>query len=153
MSKVGSAKTTSEQWQSHWRKYQSEHPGAFRPKKFIDWAIAKELVDIPEEDPRDILVRAFKKAAREIKIRDPQDRIVREMLPAKVPCIDENGQMFLAVTYDHIHSMSADHALLVFDQRNENIGKQKRSATRDLQSFLDNNPNAKGMNISSCLLS
>jgi hypothetical protein len=40
--------------------------------------------------------------------------------------------------------MSADHALLSFEQRDENIGKQQRSATRDLRSFLANNPNANG---------
>lgn len=52
--------------------------------------------------------------------------------------------MYLDVVYDHIHSMTVDHALLAFDQRNGNITKQKRSATRDLQSVLDNNPNVKG---------
>ena len=40
--------------------------------------------------------------------------------------------------------MSADFALSAFSQRDENIDKQRRSATRDVQSFLDNNPNAKG---------
>ena len=66
------------------------------------------------------------------------------MLPAAVPHFDEDGQMYLKVVYDHIHTMSVDHAMLVFDGRDTNITKQRRSATRDLASFLDNNPNAKG---------
>jgi len=45
------------------------------------------------------------------------------------------------VIWDHIHEMSLDHALNSFDQRDANINKQKRSATRDVQSCLDNNPN------------
>jgi hypothetical protein len=68
------------------------------------------------------------------------------MLPAKVPItVDENGQMLLFdVVYDHIHTMSADHAMMTFEQRDENLRRQKRAATRDLESFLDNNPNAQG---------
>ena len=48
------------------------------------------------------------------------------------------------IVWDHIHQMSLDHALLSFDQRDENIQKQKRSATRDLNSSLENNPNLEG---------
>ena len=46
--------------------------------------------------------------------------------------------------WDHIHEMSLDHALTSFDQRDANINKQKRSASRDLQSCLENNPNVAG---------
>jgi hypothetical protein len=144
MSKANSAKTGAEYWQFLWRKYQQKFPGPFSPNAVVDWAVANGLADLPKIDPRKLLVRDLKRAAREIKITDPQQREVREMLPAKVPIVGADGQMFMEVVYDHIHSMSADHALLAFDQRDENIVKQKRSATRDLESFLDNNPNAKG---------
>jgi hypothetical protein len=144
MSKASPAKNSAESWQFIWREYQREHPGAFRPIDVVNWAIERGLADLPKINPRSILVRNIKRAAREIKITDPQDRIVREMLPARIPFFDENGQMYLDVVYDHIHSMTVDHALLAFDQRDGNITKQKRSATRDLQSVLDNNPNVKG---------
>ena len=48
------------------------------------------------------------------------------------------------VVWDHIHEMSLGHALASFDQRDININKQRRAATRDLQSCLDNNPNVAG---------
>ena len=144
MSKASSAKKAADHWRSLWRQYQSEHPGPFRPGNVVDWAVENGLADLPKINPRTILVRDLKRAAREVKITDPQERVVREMLPARVPFFDENGQMYLDVVYDHIHSMALDHALLAFDQRDGNITKQKRSATRDLQSVLDNNPNVKG---------
>lgn len=39
--------------------------------------------------------------------------------------------------------MSLDHALTSFSQRDEVITKQKRAASRDLDSCLENNPNVK----------
>ncbi len=66
-------------------------------------------------------------------------RKVREMLPMKIESPDETGGGVSDVVWDHIHKMSLDHALSSFDQRD--INKQKRSASRDLQSCLDNNPN------------
>jgi hypothetical protein len=40
--------------------------------------------------------------------------------------------------------MSVDHALTSLSQRDAIIEQQRRSATRDVQSFLDNNPSAHG---------
>ena len=146
MSLASLAKTNTEYWQSVWRRYQHEHPGSFRFEDMIEWALEKRLVNLPKVNAKRVLVRRAKDAARASRIKDKQGRTVREMLPAKVPLqIDENGNLLLfEVRYDHIHSMSADHALLAFDQRDERIKHQQQSATRDLESFLGNNPNARG---------
>jgi len=138
--------TATEQWARLWRRYQSEHPGPFLVEDFVDWALALRLADLPKVDAKKALIRKARQATRAARITDKQGRVVRELLPAKIPIkVDENGQILLfEVQYDHLHTMSLDHALLAFDQRDDNIRKQKRRATSDLQSFLDNNPNAKG---------
>jgi hypothetical protein len=144
MSTVSLAKKECEQFQSLWEQYQKEHPGAFGVEPFTEWLLDNGHAMLPKVNPKTILHRRIKKALREIRIKDPDGAIVRGMLPAKVPIIDSNGNMVFDVQWDHIHRMSADHALLSFDQRDGNINKQRRSAKRDLQSFLKFNPNAKG---------
>jgi hypothetical protein len=52
--------------------------------------------------------------------------------------------MVMDVVWDYLHEMSADHALSAFSQRDDMIEKQRLAATREVQSFLDNNPNAEG---------
>jgi hypothetical protein len=94
--------------------------------------------------PRSPLNRQPEGAGRNARIGDPQGRKVREMLPVRVEAVDARGNRMFQVAWDHIHEMSLDHALTAFDQRDINIEKQKRSATRDLQSCLENNPNVTG---------
>jgi hypothetical protein len=144
MSTVSLAKKSCEYWQALWEEYQRAHPGAFGVEAFTEWTLANNHTQLPKVNPRTVLYRQVKKALREIRIQDPDGVIVRGMLPAKVPVVDSNGNMVFDVQYDHIHRMTADHALLAFDQRDQNISKQKRSASRDLHSFLRHNPNAKG---------
>jgi hypothetical protein len=141
-----SGATATEQWARLWRRYQSEHPGAFRVEDFVDWTLENNLADLPKVNPKRLLIRKARQATRAARIQDAQGRTVRELLPAKIPIkVDENGQTLLfEVQYDNLHTMSLDHALLAFDQRDDNIRRQKQLATRDLQSFLDNNPNAQG---------
>lgn len=139
-------KSSGEYWRWVWQQYQKDHPGPFRFEDLVEWATKKGLIDMPKINPKKLLIQQAKRAARESRINDKQGRRVREMLPAKIPIeYDEHGNMLMfEVRYDHIHAMSADHALLSFDQRDDNINKQKKSATRDLISFLENNPNAVG---------
>src|SRR5262245_16980343 len=122
MSIVSSARSNIEHWRRTREQYQAEHPGAFLLEEFLDWAIEKKLVDLPKVNPKQILRRRAKDALR-AKIRDPQDRIVREVLPAKIPLqVDANGQLLLfEIRYDHIHTMSEDHALLAFALCESNI--------------------------------
>jgi hypothetical protein len=128
------------------QQYQHEYPGSFRAEDLVEWALEEGLIDLPKVNRKRLLVLKARQAARASRIQDKQGRTVREVLPAKIPLkVDENGNILLfEVRYDHIHTMSADHALLSFDQRDENIKKQQRSATRDLESFLENNPHAEG---------
>jgi hypothetical protein len=144
MSAASLAKKNCEYWRGLWEQYQSDHPGAFGVESFSEWALKNDPELMPKVNPKAVLRRRIRQALREIRIKDPDGVIVRGMLPAKTPAFDGNGNMVFDVKYDHIHRMSADHALLAFENRDENIGKQRRSATRDLQSFLKHNPNAKG---------
>lgn len=145
MSKASLAKKSEcEEWQALWEKFQKERPGAFGVAPFTEWCLANGHADLPKVNPLAILHRKIRQALREVRTRDPDGTLVRGMLPAKVPAVDENGNMTFDVEWDSIHRMSADHALLSFEQRDQNIGKQRRSANRDLQSFLKFNPNAKG---------
>jgi len=146
MSLKSMAKTEAEIWNDISRQFQDEHPGAFRPDDVVEFALRHGLTDLPTVDPKAVLKKRFKDAMRRIRMDDPQGRRVRTMLAAKVPngLMDENGNLVLDLKYDHIHRMSVDHALNAFEQRDNNITKQRRSASRDLESFLDNNPNASG---------
>ena len=140
------AKTEAEIWKDISQRYQREHPGAFRPADVVEYALQHGLADLPTVDPKAILKKKFKEAMRRLRMKDPQGRTVRTMLAAKVPngLTDEDGNLLFDLKYDHIHRMSVDHALNAFEQRDSNITKQRRSATRDLESFLENNPNAQG---------
>ncbi|MHC4401184.1 MAG: hypothetical protein ACYTG0_16035 [Planctomycetota bacterium] len=144
MSKRSLARTLTQQWESIWREYQSEHPGAFADDDLLDWALKQDLVDLPRTNPRALLKRQLKRALRAARIRDPQGRKVREMLAVKTEAMDANGNRIFEVVWDHIHEMSLDHALTSFDQRDRNINKQRLVATKDVQSCLDNNPNVVG---------
>ncbi|MEM6469230.1 MAG: hypothetical protein AAF802_06640 [Planctomycetota bacterium] len=140
------AKTESEIWKDISREYQKHHPGPFRLDDVVEFALANGMADLPTVDPKAILKKRFSEAMRRMRMNDPQGRRVRTMLVAKVPSglVDENGNLLFDLKYDHIHTMSVDHALNAFEQRDNNITKQRKSATRDLESFLENNPNAIG---------
>jgi hypothetical protein len=66
------------------------------------------------------------------------------MLPVKTEAVDANGNRIFEMVWDHIHEMSLDHAIASFDQRDRNTNKQRRAATKDVQSCLENNPNVVG---------
>lgn len=117
---------------------------AFSDDELLDWAIENGYADLPKPNPRAILKRDLKRALRAARIHDPQGRKVREMLPVKTDAVDAAGNGIFEMIWDHIHEMTLDHALAAFDQRDANINKQKRSASRDLQSCLENNPNVAG---------
>lgn len=144
MSTKSLAKTVAEQWEYTLQQYQKERPGAFCDDDLLDWALENGYADLPKPNPRAVLKRDLKKTLRAARMHDPQGRKVRAMLPIRVDAMDANGQRIFEVVWDHIHKMSLDHALTTFDQRDVNINKQKRSATRDLESCLENNPNVAG---------
>ena len=137
-------KSGNDLWLGLKDRFVKENPGPFRAEDLIDWAIENGLADEPRIHPRRIMTQKLKRAFRSARIRDKQGFIVREMLPAKIERADENGNLIFDLVWDHIHEMSLDHAFMAFDQRDENISKQKKSATRDLKSCLKNNPNVQG---------
>ncbi len=144
MSRKSLAKTGAEYWEFVWKQFKNDHPGAFSDDALLDWALENGYADLPRPNPRTILKRELKKALRAARIHDPQGRRVREMLPVRIDAVDAAGNRMFEVIWDHIHEMTLDHALTSFDQRDTNINKQKRSAGRDLQSCLENNPNVAG---------
>lgn len=144
MSKRSLAKTGTEYWEFVWKQFKKGHPGAFSDDKLLDWALENDYANLPRPNPRAILKRELKRALRGARIRDPQGRKVRQMLPVRTDAVDAAGNRIFAVIWDHIHEMTLDHALASFDQRDTNINKQKRSASRDLRSCLENNPSVAG---------
>lgn len=146
MSKAKTGKSQQEYWEWLQDKYKKLYPGGFTAESFVNWAVEEGYIDDPKINPRGLLVKKTKQALRSRRIVDKQNRKVRGYLPAKIPTgTDSNGNLIFDVVWDHIHEMSADHAFLSFDQRDKNITKQRRSATNDLFSFVDNNPNADGL--------
>jgi len=143
MSTRSMGKSKTEYWEYVLQQFRKSHPGAFSDDEFLDWALEQNYVDLPRPNPRMILKREVKRALRAARVRDPQGRLVREMLPVKIEATD-GGKKDREVVWDHIHEMSLDHALTTFDQRDININEQKQAASRDVRSCLDNNPNVKG---------
>lgn len=146
MSQGSLARTKTEHYRDAWTQYQEVYPGSFSAEKFVDWALQKRLIDIPKLNPKRMLVRDAKRAMRSFKFTDAQGRRnVREMIAARVPRVDSKGNRVFEVIWDHIHRMSKDHALTAFEQQDHNITRQRKAATRNMESFLANNPNAGGV--------
>ena len=108
------------------------------------WILDNKLLPPPHVNPVRLLTRNLKQAARRRRFRDPQGRTVRKVLAAKIERLDVNGNRIFDVVWDYLHEMSLDHALTSFSQRDEIIERQRLAATRDVHSFLDNNPSAVG---------
>jgi hypothetical protein len=127
-------------------KYAESHGGGgFRMEDVTEWILAEGLLPLPKIDPRRLLTRKLKQAARKRKLTDAQGRTVRQMIAAKIERISAEGKnLILDVVWDFLHTMSVDHALIAFTQRDEIIEKHRLSATREVHSFLDNNLNARG---------
>jgi hypothetical protein len=144
MSKATLQRSDADQWLDIRDAYQLKHPGPFRPEDVVAWAVENGLCDLPRINPATMLVNRLRRALRSARMRDSSGRLVREMVPARFERVDENGNYVFDVVWDYLHSMSLEHALRSFDQRDRNILKQRHSASRDVQSCLENNPNVKG---------
>jgi hypothetical protein len=138
------AKSQDEQYWDLMDAYHDRYGGMYTMESVTNWIRDNDLLPEPKINPWGIVTRRLRQAARRRRFKDPQGRTVRAMLPAKHQMVDENGNLFMEVVWDYLHKMSLDHALTAFHQRDENIEKQKLSATKDVQSCIDNNPNVKG---------
>ncbi len=124
--------------------YRDEHGGSFRMEDMARWILDRGLLPAPQISPVRLLTRNLKQAARRRRFRDAQGRTVRKVVAAKIKRFDVNGNRMFDVVWDYLHEMSFDHALTSFSQRDDVIEKQRLAATRDVHSFLDNNPSAVG---------
>lgn len=123
-------------------KYEKEHSGAFSMEEVADELLADGWeVNVPSK--KAVLTKRLKRRARELRSTDEQGRKVRTMHAAKITKHEAGGGEVTEVVYDHRLGMSFEHALTSFQQRYENCSKQEKSLWRDLDSFNDNNPNAK----------
>lgn len=125
-------------------EFSREHGGHFRMEDVTAWIVRNERIPLPRVDPGRLLTISLKQAARRRRIRDAQGRTVRELIAAKIDRVDPNGNHILDVVWDFLHSTSRELAYRAFSQRDESIEKQRLAATREVHSFLENNPNAVG---------
>lgn len=144
MSATNMAKTKDEVYLELWDRFREETWGPWSAETFGRWIHANQLMPDPTVDVVKLHARKAKQALRRKRIHDLKGRKIRAWLAVKIEKMTSNGQMVMEVIWDHIHEMSLDHALSTFEQRDEVITKQRRSATRDLQSCLDFNPNVQG---------
>ena len=142
---TSTARTADEIYLDIFQKFRDDNPGRrVRMEDVARHIHDQGLLPTPSVDVVQLHTRKLKQAARRKRINDLKGRKIRPWLAAKIERFTANGQKVFDVVWDHIHEMSIDHALSAFGQRDDVIKKQKRSATRDLQSFLDFNPNAEG---------
>lgn len=144
MSQTSTAKSTDELYLEILEKLRNNLGRPVRMEEVGRYIHEHGLIPTPKVDVVALHVKKLKQAARRKRVEDLKGRKIRPWLAAKIARWTENGQQLLDVVWDHIHEMSLDHAFAVFDQRDEGIKKQKKSATRELQSFLEFNPNAAG---------
>jgi hypothetical protein len=124
--------------------YRNERGGGFRMEDLSQWILDNDLLPPPHISAERLLTGKLKQAARRRRFRDAQGRIVRKVLAAKFERVDANGNRVFEVIWDYLHETSLNHLLTSFSLRDENIEKQRLAATRDVQSAIDNNPNAAG---------
>jgi hypothetical protein len=144
MSKKSLAKTEAEWLLEFINDRRRATSSAVRLEDVAQYVLDNNLYPVRPESPHRVLTRKLKRVARKQRFIDARNRRVRTFIPTKIEAIDENGNRYIEVVWDHLHEMDLHHALAAFDQRDQNITKQRRAATRDVESFLEFNPNAQG---------
>ncbi len=143
-SSLSASKNTDEVYLDLMKDYRRLNPGGFRAEDIGVWIEMNELLPKPKVSASAVHAKKLKDALRRKRVHDAKYGNVREWIAAKIEHFTENSQMVMDVIWDHIYEMSLDHALTAFQQRDEIITKQRRAATRCVESCLDNNPNVKG---------
>jgi hypothetical protein len=129
-------------------RYRHEHfDKPFETAHVAAWVIRAKLWKAP---PRS-LVRELKKelsrVAKRARHSDRQGRTVRTMHAAKYACALSDGKEIQKTLWDHIDTMTVEHAETSFGQRWDQIAGASVSLRTDADSFNENNPNAKGREI------
>ena len=143
MLKKGTKKGYFEQLQELIEEYRGIYGNRFGTDDIADWAFENEKHDVIRASAKKELKRNLAKAAARKKVKDPQGRSVRAFHSAKYPRTDENGNRVIDSVWDHLYSMSFEHAALSFVVgRRAQLAGGCRSLKADSDSFNDNNPNA-----------
>jgi hypothetical protein len=93
------------------------------------------------------LKKELARVAKVVRHIDRQGRRVRTMHAIRVLCDLSDGKVVQKTLWDHLDTMSADHAETSFGQRHNQISRASVSLNLDKSSFNENNPNAKGREI------
>jgi|GEM_PF-2567520 len=144
MSVKNTARKIDDVYMDHFHEFRDRCGRAVRMEEVAKWIHDNQLIPDPHVDPVKLHVRKLKQAARKKRIRDLKGRVVREVVAVKIEKMTAGGQKILDVMWDYLHEMSLDNSLTHFDQRDQNITKQRLAATRDMESCLDFNPNVAG---------
>jgi hypothetical protein len=137
------AKSYSEALADLWDDYRHAHGN--RPASAMEVAKwAKEAGKwIPKKrDPVREFAHQLSKAANAQRYHDEHGRVVKAMQPAKYKRMLAGGQMIIDAVWDHIATMSDDHARVSFTQQHAQWVGHGRSIKNSMDSFYDVNPNA-----------
>jgi hypothetical protein len=144
MSGTSTAKAIDEQYLDAFKEFRRLAGAGVRIRDVAAWIDKNEKVPKPKINTIEIHARKLKQAIRKKRIRDLCGRQIQPVVAIKIEKLTAGGQKIFDVVYDYLHEMSLDHALCHFGQKEDNIAKQRRASTRNLQSCLDFNPNVKG---------
>ena len=144
MSRTNTEKTVEEQYMELFEEFRRQQGGGVRAKDVAEWIDAQGKLPKPTVDAVTVHTRKLKQAIRKKRIRDLRGRQIQPIVAIKVEKMTSGGQTTFEFVYDYLHEMTLDHALAHFNQKDDNITKQKKASTRNLQSCLDFNPNVQG---------
>lgn len=106
------------------------------------WALETGQAAPRRRDPGKELAKDISKIANALHHRDKQQRLVKTMHAAKYERILPGGQKTFEIIWDHLDTMSDDHATVSFEQRYRQVVGHANSLRTDMDSFYENNPNA-----------
>jgi len=109
------------------------------------WAMKEKMWSgpLPGSLPK-VLKKELSRVAKKARHIDQQGRSVRTLHAAKIALSLSDGKPVQRVLWDHLDTMSLDHAQTSFTQRWVQIAGSSTSLSRDKDSFNQNNPNAAG---------
>lgn len=126
-------------------QFQREHfDKPFETGHVAAWAIRAKLWRAPPRSLYRELKKELSRIAKKARHLDQQGRSVRTMHAAKYAAILSDGKMVQKTLWDHIDTMSVEHAETSFRQRWDQLAGASVSLRNDVDSFNDNNPNAMG---------
>ena len=133
MSTTNTDKTVDEQYLALFAEYRELVGKGVRVKEFARWIADNKKLPEPVVDIAVLHARRAKNAIRRKRVRDLCGRQIQPVVAIQIEKMTRGGQKVMDVIYDYLHGMSLDHALTHFEQKDKNIGKQRKASTRNLQ--------------------